>query len=258
MTGAVQTPFDEQTTPDWWRAAAHDSQGGRAVKLPGWASPDRLPPLALGERRLNEAQVGELLGALKRSSVIVPLPLVREVKHRFDPAALEAFAWRLFEEWLASGGAAEEKWALHAVGLLGGDAAALKLTPLIRDWPGAGFHQRAGWGLECLRAIGSDTALMQLHSVAQKGKFKALQGKARRFMGEIAAERKLSTFQLEDRIVPDLGLDERGGRTFDYGPRRFRLVFGPKLKPRLSPGGSCSRSRSARRSRCRCRAWSGP
>jgi len=56
----------------------------------------------------------------------------------------------------------------------------------------------------CLRAIGSDTALMQLNSIAQKLKFKALQNKARQFMDDIAAARGLSRLQLEDRIVPDL------------------------------------------------------
>src|SRR5262249_40797855 len=62
---------------------------------------------------------------------------------------------------------------------------------------------------------------------------KGLQGKAHDFMNEIATDRRLTAQQLEDRIVPDLGLDERGSRTFDYGLRRFHLVFGPNLKPLL-------------------------
>src|SRR5262249_54136503 len=37
--------------------------------------------------------------------------------------------------------------------------------------------------------------------------------------------------QLEDRIVPDLDLDQRGGRTFDFGPRQFRALLGPDLRP---------------------------
>jgi len=158
---------------------------------------------------------------------------VDEVKRHLDPAVLDTFAWRFFELCLARREAADVKWGLVAVGLLGGDASALKLTPLVRDWPGEGFSQRAGWGLEALRAIGSDTAMMQLSGIAQKVKFKSLQGKARTFMREIAAARNLSEQQLEDRIVPDLGLDERGGRTLDYGPRQFRVVFGPNLKPRV-------------------------
>src|SRR5262249_53701484 len=149
------------------------------------------------------------------------------------PAVLDAFAWRVFELCLATGQTPEIKLGLGAVGLLGGDGCALKLTPYLREWPSQGFSQRATWGLDALRAISSEAALMQLNGIAQKVKSRALQVRARKYMGEIAAERGLSQQQLEDRIVPDLGLDERGSRTFDYGPRRFRLVFGPNLKPML-------------------------
>ena len=224
-------PFGEGE-PSWWGPAARESLGERPGQPPAWADAVRLPPLPLDGRRLNEGQIGELLLALRRSSPDTA-PLVREVKNRLDAAALEAFAWRLFELWLEEGGPADDRWALHALGLLGGDASALKLTALLRDWPGESRHQRAVWGLECLRAIGSDTALIGLAGVAQKVKYKALQGKARKFMSEIAADRGLTAEQLEDRIVPDLGLDEHGGRTFDYGPRRFSLAFGPNLKPML-------------------------
>jgi hypothetical protein len=231
--GAVSlVPFDEGQPP-WWNSCVLESLGERPGKPPPWADPARLPLLPLGGQCLHETQVSELLVALRKSSLEAPLPLVRMVKQQAEPVGLEAFAWRLFELWLAESAPAEGKWALGAVGLLGGDASALKLIPLIRDWPGQEFHQRAVWGLECLRALGSDTALMALHSIAQKVKLKGLQGKARTFMKEIATERGLTAHQLEDRIVPDLGLDERGSRTFDYGPRRFRLVFGPNLKPML-------------------------
>jgi hypothetical protein len=114
---------------------------------------------------------------------------------------------------------------------LGSDAAALKLAPLVRAWPGEAQHQRAVLGLECLRAIGSDTALMQINGIAQKVKFKGLQEKARECMEAIAKDRGLSRAQLEDRIVPDCGLDERGRRVFDFGPRQFSFALGPDLKP---------------------------
>ena len=50
-------------------------------------------------------------------------------------------------------------------------------------------------------------------------------------MEAIARDRGLSRPELEDRIVPDCDLDERGGRDFDFGPRRFRFVLGPEMKP---------------------------
>src|SRR6185312_3551948 len=122
-------------------------------------------------------------------------------------------------------------WALLAIGHLGGDGSALKLTPLLRAWPGESQHQRAVSGLECLRAIGSDTALMQLNGIAQKLKFQGLKKKAQEFMEAIATDRGMSRTQLEDRIVPDLDLDERGTRIFDFGSRQFTVVLDADLKP---------------------------
>jgi hypothetical protein len=113
---------------------------------------------------------------------------------------------------------------------LGADQCVLKLTPMIRNWPGESQHQRAVFGLECLRAIGSDIALMQLNGVAQKLKFKGLKNKAMEFMEAIANQRNMTRAELEDRIVPDCDLDERGTRIFDFGPRQFRFVLGPDMK----------------------------
>ena len=106
-----------------------------------------------------------------------------------------------------------------------------KLAPLIRAWPGESQHARAVLGLGVLGAIGTDTALMQLSGIAEKVKFKALQQRAREAMDEIAAAKGMTKAELEDRIVPDCGLDEQGSRTFDIGPRSFAFVLGPGMKP---------------------------
>ncbi len=119
----------------------------------------------------------------------------------------------------------------RALGLLGSDDTALRLTPLIRTWPGESQHPRAVFGLECLRAIGTDVALMQLHGIAQKLSFKGLKAKATEMMEAIAKDRGLSRAELEDRIVPECDLDDRGSRVFDFGPRQFRLALGPEMKP---------------------------
>src|SRR5262249_46648244 len=86
-------------------------------------------------------------------------------------------------------------------------------------------------GLEVLRAIGTEGALMQLNIIAEKVKFPALQRNARAFMAEIAKERGLTKDELADRLVPDLGPDEKGNRTLDFRPRPFKVVVGPALKP---------------------------
>ena len=82
-----------------------------------------------------------------------------------------------------------------------------------------------------LAGIGTDVALMLLNGIAQKVKFKGLQDKAREKIDAIAEARGLSTEELEDRLAPDLGLDERGTLVLDFGPRAFRVAFDESLKP---------------------------
>jgi hypothetical protein len=45
-----------------------------------------------------------------------------------------------------------------------------------------------------------------------------------------AKELGMTTEELADRIVPDLGLDQRGQRVFDYGPRSFTVTLTPALE----------------------------
>ena len=226
----IHPALDDTTTPDWLREALAATPTAKA-KLPSWARPSSLPPLLLGDHCLSEGQVNAALVALQKSKVSAATPLVQVLAQHVERPLLDAFAWKLFELWQSEGAPSKDKWAFTALGHFGGDASVMKLTPLVKVWPGQSQHARAVTGLECLRRIGTDIALMQLNSIAQKLKFKGLQNKARIFMDQIAGDRGMSRTQLEDRIVPDLDLDERGSRVFDFGPRQFRFVLDADMKP---------------------------
>jgi len=231
--GRDLVPFDAATTPDWLHAALSAVKAPAPSQRTTWIAADDLPSVAVDGRRLADAQVTALLDALAQSTLEAPHPLVLTLKAHADHESIDLFARRLCEAWLIEGAPPRADWALKAVGLLGGDASALKLTPLVRAWPGENYHQRAELGLECLRAIGSDGALMAIGGIAQKLKFKGLQAKARAAMEDIARARGLTRAQLEDRVVPDCDLDERGSRTFDLGGRRFTFTLGAGLTPLL-------------------------
>jgi hypothetical protein len=158
------------------------------------------------------------------------------LKSRVESRVLNAFAWAVYEAWERAGYPTKEKWAFWTLGRLGNDESALAITPSIREWPGQSQHGRAVLGLEVLRCIGTDTAIMQLNGIAQKVKFQGLKNKAREMMEAIAKDRGLTRAELEDRIVPDLGLDARGSRTLDFGPRQFRVALGPDLSPQVRDG----------------------
>jgi predicted DNA-binding WGR domain protein len=226
-------PFDRATTPQWLQAGILDLPKQKRSKPPAWVSYADLPPIVIGDRCLDEAQINACLSALSLSTLDSPLPLVQQLKTHANPQTLDTFSWSLFDRWLTEGAPNKEKWAMMALGLLGSDRIALKLTPLIRTWPGESQHARAVLGLECLRSIGTDTALMQIHGIAQKIKFQGLKSRAQDCMEAIARDRQLTAEQLADRIIPDCGLDEKGQRSFDFGARQFQFLLGLDLKPML-------------------------
>jgi predicted DNA-binding WGR domain protein len=180
---------------------------------------------------LPASAMDALATMLAFSSLGQPYAGLAEVKEACEPSSLGAFAWDVFSAWLAAGAPSKEVWALNALGHLGDDACARRLAPLIREWPGESAHARAVAGLDVLAAIGSDVALMHLNGIAQKVKFKGLQEKAREKIEDIAERRGLTAEELADRLVPDLGLEDDGSMTLDFGPRSFRVGFDEHLRP---------------------------
>lgn len=223
-------PFEQNTTPKWLKDGVAAIKQLKRAKPPNWVSPTDLPAIIVGNHCLNEEQVNACLVALSYST-LNPQLLVQHLKAHANPQAMDAFVWSLFDRWLMEGAPFKEKWGMFALGLLGSDAIALKLTPLIRTWPGESQHPRAVLGLECLRTMGTDTALMQINGIAQKIKFKGLQQRAQECIQAIACDRHLTPEQLEDRIIPDCGLDSQGHRVFDFGSRQFHFALGSDLKP---------------------------
>ena len=172
--------------------------GAPPKKLPGFVDVAALPPILVGsEGRLDNDAVACVLHACTQLKPDEAIPPLLETVSRHTDA--EAFAWGLFEAWLGDGAPAKAKWAMLAMGPLGGDSTATKLAPMIRAWPGESQHARAVLGLGVLGAIGSDTALMQLSGIAEKVKFKGLKQRAREAMDEIAAAKGMTKAELEDR-----------------------------------------------------------
>jgi hypothetical protein len=88
---------------------------------------------------------------------------------------------------------------------------------------------RASQALEALAAIRDDRALRHVQAIAtHKGR---LGKRAAQIFEDVARQRGLTEDELEDRIVPELGLDERGTLTFDYGHTRFTVGFDEHLEP---------------------------
>jgi len=195
-------------------------------KPDGWRRPHLVDGKALPDEAL--AVVGTMMSFPAAEEVYAGL---HQVKGACTAESLADFAWDVFSAWLNASAPSKEAWALANLGVFGNDDTARRLTPYIRAWPGEAAHARAVAGLDVLAAIGSDVALMLLNGIAQKIKFKGLQDRAREKILAVAEARGLSPEELEDRLAPDLGLDQQGSMLLDFGPRAFKVGFDEALKP---------------------------
>ncbi|WP_433475238.1 DUF4132 domain-containing protein [Spirillospora sp. CA-142024] len=205
-----------------------------------WANPGALPQILLRgrERGLPVEAAGHVITMLAMSMPGEPYAGVDVIGGLCDRRSLAEFSWALFERWESHGAPAKEGWALDQLGLLGDDETVRRLAAAIQVWPGEGGHQKAVKGLDVLAVIGTDLALMHLHGISQRVKFKGLKARAGDRISEIAKSRGLTREQLDDRTVPDFGLDDDGSMTLDYGPRRFTVGFDEAFVPFvLGPDG---------------------
>jgi predicted DNA-binding WGR domain protein len=231
----VQKVFDDPSTPEWLREALKAAPAERGLSLPAWGEPQKLPPVVLGDSHLGPDQVRVFLGALKATPPGGSHPLIRAIRAHADSASLEALAWHLFDRWQETGALRTHQWVLNALAHLGGETSARRLGASLRAWEVGEDRAKRRFareaGLDCLVAIGNDASLVQLSIIAQDTRLKKLQERARWLLNDLARVLNLTPEQLEDRTVPTLGLDERGSRTFDFGPRRFQVVLSTDLKP---------------------------
>ncbi|GIH98417.1 DUF4132 domain-containing protein [Planobispora takensis] len=202
--------------------------------LPAFAAARGLPPLVAADgSAVPSGEVTELLVRLAFSNADEVHPGVLAARARYTPASRAALVWALLQAWLADGAPPKAAWCMQAVGFLGDDECARKLTALARRWPGEGAGARAQAALDALRNIGTDAALVHLDLLAEKSRFPAFKAAAKERIHAVAYARGLSADELADRLVPSLGLDEDGADVLDTGSRSFRVVFDHTLMPVL-------------------------
>jgi hypothetical protein len=201
-------------------------------KMPKFWSADVYPQprLKSNNKVLPAYAIDAIASMLSISNSEVRTPALDSVIKACDPKSLAGFAFGAFEEW-AEKGKKDSEWIFDSLTYLGDDTCARKLTPYIRNWPRENGIARARKGLEILAAIGTDVALSQIQAISQKNKYQSVLDSAQEMMKKIAVARDLKPQQLEDRLVPDLGLSEKGDIQLNFGSRYFTGSVDAQLKP---------------------------
>src|SRR5262249_54502225 len=132
--------LDAETTPAWLRTACDEV---KKLKPPSWVTPEDLPPILVDGRKLNEVQGKAVFATLAKSPLRSPQAHIAALKAHADRRSLDAFAWALFQRWLAEGAPAKEKCAMAALGLLGSDDALMQLNGIAQKLPFKGLKAKA-------------------------------------------------------------------------------------------------------------------
>lgn len=192
------------------------------------------------------ARDGELVGKTYHLAVVRALVegdgtwrLVRHaVEAKVDPKSAADFALALLGAWVAEDFHGRYSWIGGALGAFGDDRVAFALKPHLQKLShrkaSDGDRQKAMSLMSVFGQIGTDSALLVLIGLGQANTRPSVFSAGWGVINQAAARRGISADQLEDRVAPDCGLDEHGGRVFDYGPRQFKLLFDEDFRPRLA------------------------
>lgn len=191
------------------------------------------PRIASGTKALSAEAMEDLGVYLALSKRDAYHPALLEIRSACDRPSLARFAWALFSEWLGSGASTKDDFGFFVLGVFGDDEAAHALQPMIKAWAPGGFPTRAQMGVDVLAALGTHAALEEVYKTATKVRSRALAAHAEKTLEKIAKRLRLSRDDLADRLVPDLDVDAKGTRTFDFGKRKFVVRFDEHLAPSI-------------------------
>lgn len=145
------------------------------------------------------------------------------------PQELAAYIHALYSGWIAAGAEAKTRWVLYAAAIHG-DAEMLSLMQKqLKDWA---EHSRGAIAADAVRAIafnGSAQALLLVDQIARKFKSNQVKNAAKEALNDAAIALGISREELDDRIIPNLGLNMQAERILDYGARIFTVRLTPQL-----------------------------
>ncbi|MFE6858487.1 DUF4132 domain-containing protein [Nocardia sp. NPDC057668] len=205
----------------------------RLPAIPPWVNPAALPPITLRANGLPlpAAAAEHVITMLQLALPGEPYVGLDTIRPYCDTRSLADFGWELYQQWWRAGGPTKFTWVYEALGALGDDDTVALLLADIRE---RRSDPRSVSALDAFVTLGSDAALLALKTIGDKVKTHRVREGAQARITDIADRRGLTPDQLADRLVPDLGLDENGTLTLDFGPRQFIVGFDERLQPTVA------------------------
>ncbi len=200
-------------------------------KMPKVARAEALPaPIITATNQPLPLAAVETLLKILRVLPKQPHPIGKELRATLTQESLETFVWTLISDWSLAGAHSRDDWVLFAAGHLGADGLARKLDAKCAEWVKEGKVQIMQQVLDVLAMIESKVSLSLLYERGLRARFEDTQKRARELLELVAVRRGIAYEELEDELVPELGLGD-GPIAFDYGARTFEVKLDERLMP---------------------------
>lgn len=210
-------------------------KGGKKRAL-AWAyeTPFTEVHMLADEGKTGDVATEEYMQAVLLAYSSMPVPGVNKdvlmLTEKLNKTQLAEYVTELFDKWLQNGAEAKKKWVLYAAGIHGGAQIVPIMKHNIDEWAKNSRGAIAAEAVKALALNDSPTALLIVDGISRKYKYRQVKTAAADALRFAAEQLGLSTEELADRIVPDLGFDENHARIFDYGERKFTVYITPALE----------------------------
>ncbi|UYO99126.1 DUF4132 domain-containing protein [Oceanotoga sp. DSM 15011] len=152
----------------------------------------------------------------------VELPLLaNEIKEKLCKNDLNTLGKYVYNIWQNNGAKAKEKMAMVFAVYNCDDEFIIEFKKQIDEWALNMRGAIAAEGIKALSFHGSDYALMQLDTISRKYKHKKVKETAKEYFYIAAKNMGLTSEELSDKVIPNLGFDTKGEIELNYGNRKF-------------------------------------
>lgn len=195
------------------------------IKKIQWLLENSLPVVRLAEkdRKAEDHMIQALLVSYCELGRIGKSDIAAQISAELNPRDLEKLADEVYERWIAAGAPSKQKWVMAFSAVYGGSTICKKLIRAINDWPQNARGAIACDGVKALTLSSAPEALLTVDAISRKFKFRQVRTAAAEALETAARELGITSEELADRIVPDLGFDNNGKRVFNYGKRSFTV-----------------------------------
>ncbi|MED0669724.1 DUF4132 domain-containing protein [Aneurinibacillus aneurinilyticus] len=195
-----------------------------------WLAIQQLPDLVEQSGQPFSQDMKEYILSHSVDFATEPSPKALEMKEYATPQSLGEFAIGILQAWMDNGSPAKEKWVLPLCAIFGDYRITDILAKQIKEWTEQGRGAIASEAVKALAFMSDTTALRMIDQLKHTVKNRQVKKAAADALLMAAQHLNITPEELEDRLVPNLGFDETGTRTFNYGQRTFTVKVNNELE----------------------------